>query len=627
MAGEFVTALQDAANSCGRLHADPLVSVFFVEDPLDKTVQVCQRFGKKFSDPDFCTKAEWPQVAIEGSLLSVWKGQGQDWYNRFVHAGNSADMCGKGIWLRPQEIVVKHGLEPMAIIKDDANANDVEQGGIGNCWMCSSIAAVVVHCRDLITDGIRWNEEWGVYSMRCFYKGCKVYALLDDLIFCSDEGYIHDVHSKNRSELWVSFMAKVVAKWMTWKEVNGLPGGCMQTVPQFFTGAEETGDFTWGIHGLRPNEKSLDEAIEGARRLLSEGYSCDTEPWNNLEGRYGVVMDHNTAGQDGGGPSTAVGTIRTHGYSVVWYGRVHDFEFVQLRNPWGRGGEFNGAWSDGSAEWKEHPDVVRELKRLGHPYKAADDGVFFMTLDDFVLHFWRLIYVGPASSFGQSCGDIEALKVPPTSRPEREEYYPPTTLPGDSKWADLGYADAGGGDRGQKMYNAIMGVPEDQREAKYHQLKAESWGGNVDEKTKYARGKVLQELVTGAAGDREGPRSSLIELLPVESQHPASFSEWSDGIWVNDGGGGWMAWSVNLPEVCQMAVTITFCAEDLRPMNMEINDEFLGSVCDSTCPTFWDREKSVQTRHGPFAFKQGENKIRLSTEGFSPHLIKVSLEP
>ena len=29
---------------------------------------------------------------------------------------------------------------------------------------------------------------------------------------------------------------------------------------------------------------------------------------------------------------------------------------LEVRNPWGRGGEWKGAWSDGSREWKDHPE-------------------------------------------------------------------------------------------------------------------------------------------------------------------------------------------------------------------------------------------------------------------------------
>jgi hypothetical protein len=57
---------------------------------------------------------------------------------------------------------------------------------------------------------------------------------------------------------------------------------------------------------------------------------------------------------------------------------------VQLRNPWGKG-EWEGAWSDGSDEWSEHPDV-RSIVRP----KEEEDGAFWMSWDDFCRVFTQI---------------------------------------------------------------------------------------------------------------------------------------------------------------------------------------------------------------------------------------------
>ena len=50
---------------------------------------------------------------------------------------------------------------------------------------------------------------------------------------------------------------------------------------------------------------------------------------------------------------------------------------IQLRNPWGKG-EWEGAWSDKSDEWKQN-GTVRGIIRP----KDADDGAFWMSFTDF----------------------------------------------------------------------------------------------------------------------------------------------------------------------------------------------------------------------------------------------------
>ena len=51
---------------------------------------------------------------------------------------------------------------------------------------------------------------------------------------------------------------------------------------------------------------------------------------------------------------------------------------VQLRNPWGSF-EWSGAWGDKSDEWTDE-----QKENLGYdPEAGGDDGIFWMTVDDF----------------------------------------------------------------------------------------------------------------------------------------------------------------------------------------------------------------------------------------------------
>ena len=69
------------------------------------------------------------------------------------------------------------------------------------------------------------------------------------------------------------------------------------------------------------------------------------------------------------------------GMSRIWY-KGSLVRLVRLRNPWGRC-EWNGPWSDQSAEWKSVSAEVKEKIGL----KKNDDGEFWMPYRHFIEHF------------------------------------------------------------------------------------------------------------------------------------------------------------------------------------------------------------------------------------------------
>ena len=73
------------------------------------------------------------------------------------------------------------------------------------------------------------------------------------------------------------------------------------------------------------------------------------------------------------------GLVAHHAYSYldllsIESGDLKGQYLVQLRNPWGHG-EWDGAWSDNSHLWDEHPDVKAQCH-----LQKRDDGEFWMHL-------------------------------------------------------------------------------------------------------------------------------------------------------------------------------------------------------------------------------------------------------
>jgi hypothetical protein len=105
-------------------------------------------------------------------------------------------------------------------------------------------------------------------------------------------------------------------------------------------------------------------------------------------GSYGGGGGEGLNGEDMG----PKGLVSGHAYTVIdvkAFSKTCDahggpLRLVQLRNPWGKG-EWEGAWSDGSEEWKKH----RAIRKMLRP-KQVDDGAFWMDWNDFVRIFEQI---------------------------------------------------------------------------------------------------------------------------------------------------------------------------------------------------------------------------------------------
>ena len=92
-------------------------------------------------------------------------------------------------------------------------------------------------------------------------------------------------------------------------------------------------------------------------------------------------------GKSGESADRATGLVEGHLFSVISVRRagrsfgVGGIKFVKVRNPWSKF-EWKGAWSDGSKEWTENPNIAKELN-----HEDKDDGIFWMLFDDFVDYF------------------------------------------------------------------------------------------------------------------------------------------------------------------------------------------------------------------------------------------------
>eukprot|EP00435_Cladocopium_sp_Y103_P052703 s239_g16.t1 len=96
------------------------------------------------------------------------------------------------------------------------------------------------------------------------------------------------------------------------------------------------------------------------------------------------------------------GLVSGHAYSIIHAVEIEGLQLVCCRNPWGRH-EWNGPWSDGSAEWTAHPAVAETLH-----VSDKQDGLFWMDWQTFSQIFMD-IGVCP-KSMPSKRADFDALR-------------------------------------------------------------------------------------------------------------------------------------------------------------------------------------------------------------------------
>jgi len=196
--------------------------------------------------------------------------------------------------------------------------------------------------------------------------------LVDDIIpFSGDKPkYLAFTNSRNGSPetgVWTNIIEKAFAKLMnSWDKLD------TYNVPT----ESATSIFQRILKGGSNFDDWRDKAVSGREKfdkitsIRSTGASISLTSASHRDSSEGIVSYH-------GYSLFEARTVQTNRGPV---------QLIKAKNVWGRF-EWNGAWSDSSKEWKENPQLVRELNMV-----VADDGVFWINSDDFVKHFWIIWY-------------------------------------------------------------------------------------------------------------------------------------------------------------------------------------------------------------------------------------------
>eukprot|EP00670_Eutreptiella_braarudii_P008262 CAMPEP_0174306358 /NCGR_PEP_ID=MMETSP0810-20121108/396_1 /TAXON_ID=73025 ORGANISM="Eutreptiella gymnastica-like, Strain CCMP1594" /NCGR_SAMPLE_ID=MMETSP0810 /ASSEMBLY_ACC=CAM_ASM_000659 /LENGTH=327 /DNA_ID=CAMNT_0015413043 /DNA_START=277 /DNA_END=1261 /DNA_ORIENTATION=- len=304
----------------------------------------------------------------------------------------------------------------MKLFDRDIEPSDIEQGGVGNCWLMSAFACLAEYPgaiqRCFITKeySVRGKYKVSIYDK---LKGAWETMVVDDHFPCSKKSGQPLFAKPKDQELWVMIYEKAFAKYCG--SYHGLSGGHSVWALNAMTGDPvfklmKEADGTWRRFDLTYH--SADTGHTKQRRSIG---LKQTQEVYNQDRLFNILLEYNVseaclAASSTAGKDTATnakgGIVQGHAYSILKLKAIGDIRLIKLRNPWG-GFEWGGNWSDKCPLWNQHPAVKRECEHV-----VADDGTFWMSLDDFVKHFRNVDVLDRTTGMQDLALNLYEEKVP-----------------------------------------------------------------------------------------------------------------------------------------------------------------------------------------------------------------------
>ncbi|NXJ04986.1 CAN14 protein, partial [Odontophorus gujanensis] len=249
---------------------------------------------------------------------------------------------------------------------------DLCQGLVGNCWFLAALQALTFH-QDILAAVVPQNQGFerkyaGIFHFRFWHFGEWVDVVVDDRLPVNEAGELVFVSSVYKNVFWGALLEKAYAK--LYGSYEDLQIGQV---------SEALVDFTGGVNiriKLPTAPPDLWDIL--TRATYSRSLMC-------CQTQLGAFF-----------PSISLSSIQTtkilknglvagHAYTVTGIRRVTcqygPENLVRLRNPWGKI-EWKGDWSDSSYKWELLSPKEKILLR-----KKKEDGEFWMSLQDFKIHF------------------------------------------------------------------------------------------------------------------------------------------------------------------------------------------------------------------------------------------------
>ncbi|NXC39385.1 CAN14 protein, partial [Penelope pileata] len=241
---------------------------------------------------------------------------------------------------------------------------DLCQGLVGNCWFLAALEALTFH-QDILAAVVPQNQSFerkyaGIFHFQFWHFGEWVDVVVDDRLPVNEAGELVFVSSVYKNVFWGALLEKAYAK--LYGSYEDLQIGQVSEALVDFTGGVNT---RIKLATAPPDLWDILTRATYSRSLMG----CQTQLGTTKVLKNGLVAGH---------AYTVTGIRKV----TCQYGPEN---LVRLRNPWGKI-EWKGDWSDSSSKWELLSPKEKILLR-----KNKEDGEFWMSLQDFRIHFVDLV--------------------------------------------------------------------------------------------------------------------------------------------------------------------------------------------------------------------------------------------
>lgn len=305
------------------------------------TYKTCDGAIRRMEDEQKMTfkhgTTQFSDKSFQGVEAEYWDYQ----VNHKYYAGMVKTFKGAPNWKRVHEM----DKQPSLWGRKGAHEHGINQGALGDCWFLAGISSLAEHGErvEKLFDVDSYPSD-GLFNVKLWSMGKEYTLAIDDRI--PVQRYFGTPFMTRRSPngaWWGTIIEKVAAKY--WGNYTNMHGGNVWEAFYMLTG--------------------MPAIAVGTTKVTAD------EMWSRM-----VAADKAKYPMSASANVRLMGIVGGHAYTLLGVATVDGNRLIKMRNPWGRG-EYNGPWSDKSAEMKK----AKAEGKITHV--DANDGSFYVPVDTF----------------------------------------------------------------------------------------------------------------------------------------------------------------------------------------------------------------------------------------------------